>query len=635
MKPKLVVITGSVRGDEFELSEQTFSIGRHGDNRLRVNHAGVSRFHCTIGFSENAFQLQDLESRHGTRINGEAVKTRVLVHGDLIEVGDARLLFLNEENQSMERPEALPSGPHEATASIPIDRVIYLDRRRMGSELALQGSAGSALNALFEISRQLAEERDLEKLVGQIFRQILATLPVRRVALVLNGTIANGESWFTDCDGNRKPFPLSSGLLARVARERQGLLYNHMVHEETLAGSESLLAQRVGSLVIAPLLRPGHRLGILYADSGHGKDLNENHLELMTAIACVAAAPLLSALQNRQLERENSYLRETVVRHEMIGQCPAMTRIYRFIGKVAPTPSTVLIRGESGTGKELAARAIHASSSRAKKPFIAVNCAVLSKELLSSELFGHERGAFTGAVATKIGKLEVADGGTLFLDEVGELPPAIQAKLLRVLQEREFERVGGNRTLKIDVRLIAATNRDLEEAIRSGHFREDLFYRLNVISMVMPPLRERRSDIVLLAEHFANKHASAMGRPVPELSKRVLACLKAYDWPGNVRELSNALERALVLMSDGTIHREDLPEALTEGETNPNRGEGAVGYRETLDELKRKLVLDAIEQSAGNITRAAELLQLHPNYLHRLIGNLDLRDQLKSRFSRS
>ena len=226
-----------------------------------------------------------------------------------------------------------------------------------------------------------------------------------------------------------------------------------------------------------------------------------------------------------------------------------MRSLYRQIGRVAPSDSTVLITGESGTGKELVARAIHSNSPRAERPFVAINCAAITETLLESELFGHERGAFTGAIAQKKGRLETADGGTVLLDEIGELSPALQAKLLRVLQEREFERVGGTRSIAVDFRLVAATNRDLEQAIAAGTFRRDLYYRLNVVSLAVPPLRERPEDIPLLANHFARRHAANMKRRVTGVSPEALACLMAYDWPGNVRELENAIERAVVLGS--------------------------------------------------------------------------------------
>jgi len=294
-----------------------------------------------------------------------------------------------------------------------------------------------------------------------------------------------------------------------------------------------------------------------------------------------------------------------------------------MIAKAAPADSTVLIQGESGTGKELVARAIHAGSRRSGKPFLAINCATLSETLIESELFGHERGAFTGAVAQKRGKLEVADGGTLFLDEVGELAPVLQAKLLRVLQEREFERVGGTRPIRVDIRLMAATNRDLEQPAESGLFRRDLYYRLNVIALVAPPLRERREDIPLLARYFVAKYAEKTGRRIAGISPAARACLMRYDWPGNVRELENAMERAVVLGSSDLIEPEDLPESALE--TGPDGDISVGGYHEALIEAKKRLILGAIEEAGGSHQAAAKALGINQTYLSRLIRNLNLK----------
>jgi len=300
-----------------------------------------------------------------------------------------------------------------------------------------------------------------------------------------------------------------------------------------------------------------------------------------------------------------------------------MRELYQFIARAAPTNSTVLIRGESGTGKELVARAIHLNSPRSQNPFMAINCAALSETLLESELFGHEKGAFTGAIAQKKGKLEVANGGTVFLDELGELAPTLQAKLLRVLQEREFDRVGGTRAIKVDIRLIAATNRDLEKAIQAGTFRQDLYYRLNVLSLTMPALKDRREDIPLLAGYFAMRCSRESGRPVKGISPEARKCLVQYDWPGNVRELENAMERAVVLGTTELIQPEDLPEALLEKQAVP--GVQVTEYHQAIKETKRQLVLKAFQEAGGNYAQAARLLGVHPNNLHRLIRTLDLK----------
>jgi Nif-specific regulatory protein len=314
--------------------------------------------------------------------------------------------------------------------------------------------------------------------------------------------------------------------------------------------------------------------------------------------------------------------------HNMVGDSAPMREVYRRIARVARTDSTVLITGESGTGKELVARAIHRNSSRAAKPFVAINAAAITETLLESELFGHEKGAFTGAVVQKKGKLETAQGGTVFLDEIGELSPPLQSKLLRVLQDHQFDRVGGTTSVHVDFRLIAATNLDLDQAIAAGSFRRDLYYRLNVVSLDLPALRERRNDIPLLANWFVRRHADKAKRPVTGFSDDAMACLMSYEWPGNVRELENAVEHAVVLGFDARILRDDLPEAIAQAAASPAPGRPA-HFHDAVMQAKKDLIVRAMEAARGNHNAAAKFLGLHPNYLHRLIKNLQLKPILK------
>ncbi len=326
-----------------------------------------------------------------------------------------------------------------------------------------------------------------------------------------------------------------------------------------------------------------------------------------------------------RFDHENRrYSGQSHVAHELVGKSARIQAVIEMIGRVAPTDSTALISGESGTGKELVARAIHSNSSRAQKPFVAINCAALTDTLLESELFGHEKGSFTGAITQKKGKLEVAEGGTVFLDEVGEMSHVLQAKVLRVLQEREFERVGGTKSHKLNIRLIAATNRDLRVDTQQGNFRQDLFYRLNVVSITVPPLRQRREDIPLLADYFVAKYSAKLDRPVLGISREAVLLLTSYDWPGNVRELENAIERAIVLGTTNLIASEDLPGVLSE------RREGnlaPVGLAEGVREAKRQIISEALDQAGGDRAKAAALLGIHANHLSRLITTLDLRSR--------
>ncbi|HTX39602.1 MAG TPA: sigma 54-interacting transcriptional regulator [Bryobacteraceae bacterium] len=356
-----------------------------------------------------------------------------------------------------------------------------------------------------------------------------------------------------------------------------------------------------------------------------------SHREVLSAVATLAGAALDNIRDVERLRTENTLLRDRIESIDVgiIGESPAIRKLLQMVSRVAPRDASVLVLGESGTGKELVARALHHLSPRTEKPFIAINCAALTDTLLESELFGHEKGAFTGAVAQKKGKLEMAEGGTVFLDEIGELAPLLQAKLLRVLQQREFERVGGTRTLKLNVRVVAATNRDLAAEAHRGAFREDLYHRLNVVALRVPPLRERPQDVLLLARYFLDRASDRCGRAVSGISQEAERCLTAYGWPGNVRELENAIERAVVLGQSEELIPEDLPETIVETRAAAAAaGPGAL--RASVSQTKRELILTAWRESGGDHNQAAARLKIHPNSLRRLIRLLNLRDSLPS-----
>jgi DNA-binding NtrC family response regulator len=331
-------------------------------------------------------------------------------------------------------------------------------------------------------------------------------------------------------------------------------------------------------------------------------------------------ATIRRALQKRSLEHEVAYLRTELARRtsleDIVGQHGEMQKLFRTIDQVAATASTVLITGESGTGKELVARAIHRRGPRREKPFVAVNPAAISDSLVESELFGHEKGAFTGAYQRKPGRFELAQGGTLFLDEIASLKPEMQAKLLRVLQERELERVGGTRTIRLDVRIVAATNLDLRRAVDGGTFRADLFYRLNVVPITVPPLRERRSDVPLLVEHFVDRYNAELGKRIEGLTPEALAALQEYPWPGNVRELQNVVERSVALVESGRIGLNDLPTdvLLADHRVRVKRGE-AIDLRAASDDFERQIVLRVLERLRWNRSEAARALGIHRNSL--------------------
>ena len=688
MDPKLVAISGSLKGTIFTLTKSEVSVGREAVNAISLNEPSISRRHCLIkretalvderskthqllspsvsradlsagstDLSQSAphsassevyrFKLIDLESFNGTFVNGIPVKEHTLTHGDQIALGDVQFLFLTHEAEAGVAVTQLDEGDLITRSTVRLRRedAFYLRPERVLSELPTTARVARDLNALLKISTAISSIRDARQLQQRLLELIIEVIPAEREAILLIGegqsvnnsySVDEGQAPFISvCGWNRlngadDSIRVSRTITNQVLHENVALLSNDILQNESIGGTPSLVASRVCSLLCVPLMVFEKALGVVYFDtSDPSARFDEGHLQLMTAVAGIAAVALENARNLGTLENENKRLQEAIqLDHRMIGECAPMREVYSFLGKVAPTDSTVLLRGESGTGKELAAHAIHANSTRATKPFIAINCATLSETLLESELFGHEKGAFTGAIAQKRGKLEVAHGGTIFLDEVGELTPMIQAKLLRVLQEREFERVGGNRPIKVDVRVIAATNKDLEEAIKSGTFRQDLYYRLNVVSIRMPSLRERRSDIPLLASYFVAKYSKQCKRKISGISSEARATLRSYDWPGNVRELENAIERALVLGSSDVIRPEDLPETLLESASQ----EGVTGtrYHETVRETKKQLIAQSLGQAGGNYTEAAKLLGIHPNNLHRLIRTLNLRPFLTS-----
>jgi transcriptional regulator with GAF, ATPase, and Fis domain len=636
MKPKLEAMSGPLRGTSVALVDEEISIGRDRRNLIRLDSMSVSRRHCSIRSEGGRLKICDLESRNGTFVNGIPVKERFLDHGDQIRVGDSLFLVLLREGE-----EPLASNPVElrdqemtagATVELSPEEALTLRKGSAGSVRPVQDRIAHDLGALLKIGTAVSSIRSVRELERHLLEMIFEVVPAERGAILLVGRspedFASVFGWHKG-SGPDRSVQVSRTIVRRALERGVAILSNEVLDGGDFKGARSLVSARVRSVMVVPLIVLEKKLGVIYLDSSKpGDRFDEGHLELLTAISGIAAVALENAGRMEWLEKENLRLQADIgIEHNMVGESPRMGEIYRLIARVAPTDSTVLICGESGTGKELAARAIHRNSPRAAKPFVGFNCAALTDTLLESELFGHEKGAFTGATAQTKGRLEVADGGTVFLDEIGEMAPVLQVKLLRVLQEKQFERVGGTRPIKVDIRLVAATSRDLKTAISTGAFREDLYYRLNVVTLTMPPLRERREDIPLLATYFAAKSSAKCKRRIAGISAKARERLIDYDWPGNVRELENAIERAVVLGSGEEILPEDLPEAVLEPQ--PRSGAPSARYHEAIRETKKKIILKAVKETAGNYVEAAKLLDVHPNYLHRLIRNMNLKATLK------
>jgi transcriptional regulator with GAF, ATPase, and Fis domain len=635
LRPRLLVLSGPLKDSTIPLSEGEVTIGREATNAIAITDPSVSRKHCRLSGQDGKFLVRDLDSRNGTLVNGAAVEEQWLQHGDEIAAGDSSFLFLLQEEQTTPPAGRVEFEEAQFTAETVVLHardVVYLQPDRLSHELPAGSRVARNLNALLKISRVVHAIRDLDELQGQLLDLIFEIAPAGRGAILL--TDKEGEQFNSMFVRMRQPgqVPLvkvSRTIARQVLDQGVAILGSDVAGSEELREVESLAASQVRSLLCVPLTVFEQVIGCIYLDSDSvGNRLQEEHLQLVAAIAGISAVALENARRLHWLEQENERLTvEISQERSLVGDGARMQEIYQFLKRAAPTDSTVLLEGESGTGKELAARALHRNSPRAAKPFVAINCSAIPETLLESDLFGHERGAFTGAASLKKGRLEVADGGVVFLDEIGEMAPTLQVKLLRVLQEREFERVGGTHPIKVDIRIIAATNCDLEQAVRDGRFRQDLYYRLAVLKITMPALRGRREDIPMLVRHFVQKHAKRCKVKARPISREALALLVNYDWPGNVRELENAIERALVLASSDVILPEDLPESLLERPPLPEMTEAS--YHAAVKELKKRLILDAVEQTHGSYADAARILGLHPNYLHRLIRNLELKESLQ------
>ncbi|MCX7935142.1 MAG: sigma 54-interacting transcriptional regulator [Planctomycetota bacterium] len=486
------------------------------------------------------------------------------------------------------------------------------------------------LEVFYGISRAVAREhRDIAALLNDILDVMEKKMFLERGTLTLRRPAPEAEIFeivasrgLSAEEKKRGQYRLGEGITGKVAQTGKPALVPDITQEkEFLNRTGARRGQRVAFLC-APIIHNRQVIGTFSIDRPlaprHELECDLHFLTLVAGLIAEAVATIRAETVAREnLLAENRLLRQTLQEQyrpaNLVGNSSGMRLVYEQIAQVAESNATVLVRGESGTGKELVARAIHFSSPRRDRPFVAVNCAALPENLIESELFGHEKGAFTGAVQQRRGRFEQADGGTLFLDEIGDIPASVQVRLLRVLQEREFERIGGEKTLRVDVRIIAATNTNLEEALKNRKFREDLYYRLNVFPIFLPPLRERKSDIVLLAEHFAAKYGKRYGKEIVRLSQEAISLMVAYSWPGNVRELENCLERAVLTSRGGVINASDLPPSLQRGAEEapppaPNSAEGS-SLQEMVEAFERSIITDALKKHRGRIAAAARALK--------------------------
>jgi DNA-binding protein Fis len=479
------------------------------------------------------------------------------------------------------------------------------------------------LSLLFEISQTLDKSLDLRDVVGPLLRAMASKMGMMRGTLTLlnreTEEIVIEEAYgLSESQRERGKYKLGEGITGKVIQTGKPAVIPRISEEPLFlnrTGARENLKKQDISFICVPIKLGKEIIGALSVDRLFGDTVSfKEDLRLLSIISLMIGQAVRLRQQMKteqeQLLEENIQLKEKLKDRfrpaNIIGSSKAIQAVYDLIAQVSKSNTTVLIWGESGTGKELVANAIHYNSLRASKPFIKVNCAALPEMVIESELFGHEKGAFTGAIGQRKGRFELAHGGSIFLDEVGDLSPAIQIKLLRILQEKEFERVGGTTTIKTDVRVIAATNRNLGKLVEAKKFREDLYYRINVFLIYMPPLRERKTDILLLADYFVEKYSKANHKNIYRISTPAIDMLMSYHWPGNVRELENCIERAVILSNDDVIHGHHLPPTLQTAEATGTTTGG--NLHETLNNLEREIILDALKSYRGNQTKAARAL---------------------------
>jgi Nif-specific regulatory protein len=481
------------------------------------------------------------------------------------------------------------------------------------------------LSLLFEISQILDQSLDLKQVIQPVLTAVTDHLGMLRGTITLlnrkTGKILIEAAYgLSPSERRRGRYKLGEGITGKVVQSGQAKVIPRISEEPDFlnkTGARRGTRYQDISFICVPVKIGAETVGAFSVDREFiGEQKLQDDVRILTVVASMIAQAVKirqNVMEEReQLLAENSRLhRELEERFRpsnIVGNSKAMQQVFDMVAQVSRSDATVLIRGESGTGKELVAQAIHYNSTRAGNPLIKVNCAALPETVIESELFGHEKGSFTGAISTRKGRFEMANGGTIFLDEIGDLSPMTQVKLLRVLQEKEFERVGGNETIRTNVRIIAATNRNLERALEEDSFREDLYYRLNVFPIHIPPLRERREDVLLLSDHFIAKYGEANHKSIQRISTPAIDLLMNYHWPGNVRELENCIERAVLLSVDGVIHSHHLPPSLQSAESTNTQIHGSL--QETLDNLERELLMDALKSTKGNMAKAARMLDI-------------------------
>lgn len=603
----LAMTRGSRVSTNFLLDpQQENKIGRDIDCDVVLTDPLCSRVHAIVEHDEEGWWLRDQKSRNGCFINGQKVDDGRLVDGCTLRLGSTEFAF----RTSKDRPSSVHTPDMNVTQTIVRDSPINPDDTGNIDVATLQKTGAENLIVLHQLAINLLGCSDPDEVVQ------------RSLDLLLQRTKASvvGFLWVTE-EGGLKPklvipedqarkVSLSESLTEKVCRQRHAVwIANNTANDN----SKSL--KHFADALCAPLIRDGETLGAIHVYKEHD-EFDQGDFEFSVRVANILVVALVRARQQAMLSIDHQRLVDKSAGFdELIGESPPMRKLKSMIARVARATGCVLVRGESGVGKELVARALHKNSNRADRPMLSVNCAAIPRDLMESQLFGHKKGAFTGADADHAGWFKQADSGTLFLDEVGELTLEGQAKLLRILEGHPFLPVGSTKEVSVDVRVIAATNRDLQEIVREKKFREDLFYRLSVFELAIPPLRDRGSDIELLIRHFLEHFKRHHGRPTLELSKAAMAKLLAYNWPGNVRQLRNVIDSAVVMADDEAIEPEDLG-------LRDIGGDELESLR--IDHWERKLIRQALERTSGNVPEAAKLLGIGRATLYRKVDEYSI-----------
>ena len=640
----LIIRHGSRWSDVLKLIPgQTVVVGRSSESQIVVRDDRVSRKHAEILHQKGGWTVRDLGSRNGTQVDRTAINGEYsLADGETISVADCEMVFTTNLAGAFSSFAPLPvakSSDQLTQDGFGQPTITHRQNRSQWSGKVEAGALEDPASFFYRLVFELVACESAEAQAQLALDRLLARLELSSggvVTLTPDSTASNDPSVIptlavlaTKQPAGQSYHRISDFLVQTVVRERQAILARNVRNDEQLSFARESAQRDAVSILCAPLRDREKVIGLLHIySSGEERSLTDRDLEIAIGVADNLAIALVRQQASEQLTRTLAKTRKQVdelqaqleITREMVGRSASLEKVRKAIARAAPTSATVLIRGESGVGKELVARAIHTASPRRDGPLVCLNCAALAPSLLESELFGHEKGAFTGATDRKVGKFEAADGGTLLLDEIGEMSPDLQAKFLRVLEGQPFERLGGNRSIKTDVRVIAATNRDLEEAVQAKEFRSDLYFRLRVIEVDVPALRQRLEDLPLLVEHFIQLLRHHADRRIDGITPQALELLSRHTWPGNVRELRNVIERAMVLGASNVLDVEDFSlSSLGAAPASPVAVVStSTSYQPiTLDDMEKAHIFATLEYAEGNKTKASQILGIERSTLDR------------------